>query len=251
MDINKLEKLHDLVINEDIESADELFHQIVVETSREIYESIVAEEMMDEELGGEVGDLLDQITHEEEGIQEEEELEMDASEEEVEMDDDELFDLSGEEEVDDSEASEEVEDAVIRIEDKLDQLMAEFLNDEGLEAEEDDEAEEEVEDDGEEVMEAVQLDKVSGLYDQKIGGDDGDNKKSPVPANSGKAGMDSDVVNYSGGSDEKGRAAPGTKDVKDAGNFKNVPGQKGKKLEGTPKPETKDSAQNTKSPYAK
>ena len=47
MDIKKFEKLIDLVINEDKERADELFHEICVEKSREIFESILAEDDMD------------------------------------------------------------------------------------------------------------------------------------------------------------------------------------------------------------
>jgi hypothetical protein len=47
MDIKKFEKLIDLVINEDNERANELFHEICVEKSREIFESILAEDDMD------------------------------------------------------------------------------------------------------------------------------------------------------------------------------------------------------------
>ena len=49
MDNRKFEKLIDLIINENEEQARELFHEIVVEKSREIYESIMEEEMMDED----------------------------------------------------------------------------------------------------------------------------------------------------------------------------------------------------------
>ena len=124
MDSKKFEKLIDLIINENEEQARELFHDIVVEKSREIYESIMDEEMMegfgeeDEGMGGQVGDMLDEINAEEAGDMTE--------------DDESLDDLEGEEEVIDIDADEvgdeggEVEDAVVRIEDKLDQLMAEF-----------------------------------------------------------------------------------------------------------------------------
>ena len=47
MDNKKFEKLIDLIINENEEQARELFHDIVVDKSREIYESIMEEEMMD------------------------------------------------------------------------------------------------------------------------------------------------------------------------------------------------------------
>ncbi len=249
MDNKKYEQLINLIINEDEEQARELFHEIVVEKSREIYESIMEEEMVDEgdmgddmgdEMGGQVGDLLDEINAEESGVTEEEE--------------EEVFDLDSEEDEDmggdEGEASEEVEDAVIRIEDKLDQLMAEFeeimgggdadldAGDEGEEVEVDSEEEEAM-------MEAVQLQKVSVTH-----GDDGVQKKSPVAANSGKAGMDSKPVNF-GGADEKGRTAPSVKDVEGASKFKNAPGHKSQDLSNAPKPVTKDGAAYDKSPVAK
>ena len=65
MEIKKFDKLIDLIINENEEQAKDLFHDIVVEKSREIYETIMAEEMMDDDLeegmGGQVGDLADEI----------------------------------------------------------------------------------------------------------------------------------------------------------------------------------------------
>jgi|694.fasta_scaffold114112_2 hypothetical protein len=252
MDNKKYEQLINLIINEDEEQARELFHEIVVEKSREIYESIMEEEMVDEGdmgdmgddmeegMGGQVGDLLDEINAEESGVTEEEE--------------EEVFDLDSEEEDfggDEGEASDEVEDAVIRIEDKLDQLMAEFEEIMGggdAELDAGDDGEEEVEVDSEEeeaMMEAVQLQKVSVTH-----GDDGVQKKSPVAANSGKAGMDSKPVNF-GGADEKGRTAPSVKDVEGASKFKNAPGHKSQDLSNAPKPVTKDGAAYDKSPVAK
>ena len=40
----KFEELLDLLINEEHEKANELFHEIVVEKSRSIYENLIAEE---------------------------------------------------------------------------------------------------------------------------------------------------------------------------------------------------------------
>ena len=59
--MNKFEKLIEYVINDEEQKARELFHEIVVEKSREIYESLMAEE-----------DELDETKHEE--IEEQEEL---------------------------------------------------------------------------------------------------------------------------------------------------------------------------------
>ena len=44
----KFEQLLDLIVNEESEKANELFHAIVVEKSREIYENLIADEEMDE-----------------------------------------------------------------------------------------------------------------------------------------------------------------------------------------------------------
>ena len=78
MDNRKFEQLIDLIINENEEQAKALFHDIVVEKSREIYESMMDDEDMTEGMGGQVGDLLDEINIEEEGMTEEdEELEFD------------------------------------------------------------------------------------------------------------------------------------------------------------------------------
>jgi hypothetical protein len=47
---NKFEKLLDYLVNEEMEKANELFHEIVVEKSRTIYETLIAEEAEDEEM---------------------------------------------------------------------------------------------------------------------------------------------------------------------------------------------------------
>jgi hypothetical protein len=251
MDNKKFEKLIDLIINENTEQASDLFHDIVVEKSREIYESIMEEEMMDDDMydegmGGEVGDLLDEIQSEEHGMMEDEE-DVEAMDDEMDMADaDDSFDLN-DEDFGDEESGEEVEDAVIRIEDKLDQLMAEFESIMGGDADMDDAEEVEVdaEEDSEEVMEAVQLQKVSVTH-----GDNGVQTKSTVAANSGQRGMASKPVAAST-TTETGRTAPTTKDLKGAGSFKNAPGQKKQDLSAAPKPVTKDGSSNDRSPVAK
>lgn len=282
MDNKKFEKLIDLIINEQEDQARELFHDIVVEKSREIYESMMDEEMMGEEpeqggIGGQVGDMLDEINVEEVGgVTEDDMDDMD------DMDDlgDEVVDLDHAEVDAGEEASEEIEDAVIRIEDKLDQLMAEFeelmgseegpeeeggedladmgseedagdeemMGDEGgeeevvgdegdeeevTEAKDDDDEEEDVTESEEEVMENVQLKKIPGLYDSKIGGDDGQNSKSIALKDPKVKVAGVNPVKFSGDSESvptspKKPSNPYTKgetEVKGAGQFKNVPGQ--------------------------
>lgn len=248
MDNKKFEKLIDLIINENEEQARELFHDIVVDKSREIYESIMEEEMMDddmyENMGGQVGDLLDEISAEEEGMMEDEEddLAMDAEMDMADADD--SFELDADD-MEDTEEGEEVEDAVIRIEDKLDQLMAEFESIMGGDADMSDEVAVDSEEDPEEVMEAVQLQKVSVTH-----GDNGVQTKSTVAANSGQAGMASKPVKAST-TTETGRTAPTAKDVDGASKFKNAPGQKKQELTSAPKPVTKDGSAYNRSPVAK
>jgi hypothetical protein len=252
------------VINENEEQARELFHEIVVEKSREIFESIMAEEM-DDEMGGQVGDLLDEINAEEAGMTEEEEMEF-GDEEEMDFGDEEDVDF-GDEEAGEEAGDEEVEDAVIRIEDKLDQLMAEFEDIMGGGAEDDMGGDEDFGDEGdadmdfgdeedeEAMMEAVQLKKVSVTH-----GDNGAQTKSPGLQGSGQAGMDSHPVKFAGEHEAVPTApkAPsnfyskGETSVKGAGNFKNAPGKDNFKDKGeaAPKPKHGDDGANTKSPVA-
>jgi hypothetical protein len=273
MDNKKYEQLINLVINENEEQARELFHEIVVEKSREIFESIMAEEMDEDEdmmeddmggdMGGQVGDLLDEINAEESGVMEEEDEELDFT------DDEEDIELGGEDDFGGEEGGEEeVEDAVIRIEDKLDQLMAEFEDIMGGGAEEDFGGEEEMdfggdeeemdfggEEDEEAMMEAVQLKKISVTH-----GDNGAQTKSPGLQGSGQAGMDSHPVKFSGAAESVPTApkAPsnfyskGETSVKGAGNFKNSPGKDNFKDKGeaAPKPKHGDDGAHTRSPVA-
>ena len=74
---NKFEQLLDLIVNEEHEKANELFHEIVVEKSREIYENLIAEEEEEEE-------AKESITSEEEEEEEEGTNESFATEEEEE-----------------------------------------------------------------------------------------------------------------------------------------------------------------------
>ena len=259
----------DLVINEDTEQASELFHEIVVEKSREIFESIMAEEM-DEDMGGQVDDLLDEIESEESGLAEDDEdMDLDMSDDDEDLEFDDEFEMGGDDMDMEDGADEEVEDAVVRIEDKLDQLMAEFeklMGDEDADMDmdmDDDMGDDDMDDDmdfgdegdEEEMMEAVQLKKVSVTH-----GDNGVQTKSPGLQGSGQAGMDSHPVKFSGASESVPTSpkAPsnfyskGETSVKGAGNFKNSPGKDNFKDKGeaAPKPKHGDNGQNTKSPVA-
>jgi len=226
--------------------------------------------MMDEGMGGKVGDMLDEINAEESGVMEEEDDDIEFDSEEEFSDDDEDFggdDFGGEDFGDDENSMEheEIEDAVIRIEDKLDQLMAEFEeimgkdegmdNDFGGEEDMDDEEAFGGEDEEEAMMENVQLHKVPVTH-----GDNGQNTKSTVAFNSGQAGMDSKPVKFSGDAESVPTSprkpsdylTKGEGNLPGAGNFKNVPGKNNFKEKGdsAPKPKHGDDGSNTRSPVA-
>ena len=61
--MNKYEKLIEHIINDDNDKARALFHQIVVEKSREIYESLMDEEYTEEDIhsGNQVDTMMDEI----------------------------------------------------------------------------------------------------------------------------------------------------------------------------------------------
>ena len=115
--MNKYEQLIEHIINDETDKARELFHTIVVEKSRDIYENLIDEQDLDEVGGNEVEDLVDEITIDEQGMTEEEESE-EGSEEDA-MDADEMPSEEGHEEA-------EIEDRVVDLEDALDELKAEF-----------------------------------------------------------------------------------------------------------------------------
>jgi hypothetical protein len=109
---NKYEKLVEYIINDDTERARELFHQIVVEKSRDIYEGLMADE--DHMMGGNaVEELVDEVTSDEEGLSEDE------------MDMEHGMDMDHDME-DEGEEDEELEDRVMDLEAALDELKAEF-----------------------------------------------------------------------------------------------------------------------------
>lgn len=265
MDNKKFEQLIDLIINENEEQARALFHDIVVEKSREIYESMMDEEMVDSPVEG----LMDEISAEEQGMTEEEDefadIETDDGEDiegEIDLDADEMGD----------EGEEDLEDRVVDLEDKLDELMAEFeammgdeggedmgdMGDEGgdemMEAAEDDtetveEAEEVEEEAGEETLEeSVQLQKVAPA---KMG-DNGQNTKSPTLGTNSKVSSNGAKPVAAGyqdsgkGGTQGGLLNPTPKDI--PGTYKNAPGAKfSEKGEAAPKPKHGDDGVNTKS----
>ena len=164
--MNKFEQLIEFVINDDEKNAKALFHDIVVEKSRDIYEEIMSEEEItekkqgykdreDEHLGAKDGaedtkkqsmkdrrddemgkrgkrdaehDNDQKIDETDLGGSQVDELidEVEAEEQGVRMEDEEEEIEMIDIDVDDNDGEEELEDRVVNIEDKLDELMGEF-----------------------------------------------------------------------------------------------------------------------------
>ena len=269
MDNKKFEQLINLITNENEEQARALFHDIVVEKSREIYESMMDEE--DGGMGGQVGDLLDEINAEEQGMTEEDDDLGDLGDEEgeeISLDgDDEFGGEEGGDEFGSEESGEEgLEDRVVSLEDKLDELMAEFeeimnggegeeggddfSDEEGdgsIEGEEDADAEDEAgEEDEEAMMESTSLQAVKGLYGSKIGGDDGSNTKSIALTKPKVVSTGAKPLALGGGGEAGTRTVPAPKVI--PGSYKNAAGQKNADPEAAPKPKTgQESGINNKS----
>ena len=266
MDNKKFESLIELIINEDEEQARSLFHDIVVEKSREIYENMMMDEMGDDEdgMGGQVGQMMDEISAEQSGVIEGEDEEVMDFDDEEPVGDDEIIDIEG--------GEGGVETRLDSIEDKLDQLMSEFEDimsagdaeqgeedmeqgEEDMEQGEGDMEQGEGDMDDEAMMEAIALKKVPVTH-----GDNGAYTKSPALTKPRVVSTGANPVKFSGSSEAvptspkapSNQYTKGETQVKGAGNFKNVPGKDNfsEKGESTPAPVKKDAASGTTSPVA-
>ena len=228
--MNRFEQLIEYVINDEDAKARELFHDIVVEKSRQIYENLMAEEAnedldeadeLDEAenddldegntIGGDESDsLIDEVeTEEESGMSMEGEDDADAKfDDEAEEAGD---DLTGDLEADHDEfggsegGSDETatKDDIMNLEDKLDQLMAEFeaamggddmgMGDgDGFGPEEGGDA---IEMDDTDEMEPGMMEAISLKAAPKpVTAEQGNGKAGPVAFNSGATGMASKPV---------------------------------------------------------
>jgi len=119
----KFEQLIELFIAEDEQGAKDLFHEIVVEKSRDIYESLTDEDQVEET--AEVDE--DAVEESEEEI---EESDFDEAELGGDAADDMIDDIEADEEglsmEDEHEGDDDMEDRVVDLEDALDELKAEF-----------------------------------------------------------------------------------------------------------------------------
>jgi hypothetical protein len=287
--MNKFEQLIEYVINDETDKARALFHDIVVEKSRTIYESMMESEIEDEcSIGGDSSDdLIDDVETEEEGInmegEEEDEEDSEFDDEAEEAGDDLTHDIEDEHDADsdfegdDYEEGDDLEDRVIDLEDKLDELMSEFEDlmgngddgeDFGSDEDEDfgaiggdelavDDTESFDDEDGDEefddeisISENVKLDTVAKPSNSE---ESFVNKKTTTAFNSGAIGAQVHPVKMTGDI-AKGRSTPSSGDLPDAGQYRNVPGKgtKNSKLTSAPKPVTSQaSGVNTRTPFPK
>jgi hypothetical protein len=283
--MNKFEQLIEYVINDEEAKARELFHDIVVEKSRSIYEEMMQEEELEEAESTEKEDEKaekagEKVTKdlEYDDAKDRKERKMHESEDLDEMmggdqADDLIDDIEtdeqgiGEEEEDDSDdhhddmgGNEELEDRVVDLEDKLDELMSEFeeLMGQGADEEEMDmdmDMGDEVDMDSEEVVDdefetegRMPMEEAIQLKSAPAPvktEEAGTNTKSTVAANSGSRGAMAQPVKMTGDV-AQGRPAPTAKDA--IGKVGNTPAQSTQE----PKPATKPhlaqaSGVNTKS----
>jgi hypothetical protein len=286
---SKFEQLIEYVINDEEAKAKELFHEIVVEKSREIYENLMTEEEEEEldeaesthdedekaEKAGkkvtkdiEYDDKKDRMDEEEEEMDESmhgmSEMGGDAS-------DDLIDDVEAEEEgmeMAEGEGEEDLEDRVVDLEDKLDELMAEFealMGDEDKGMDMDSEEELDVELEPGEGGDALEMDDTAEFDSEEEQGmmeavnlaaapkpvtaeEGGINKKSVNANNSGAVGAMAQPVKMTGDT-AQGRPAPKAGEL--IGKVQNSVGGD-KKMSAAPKPVTAQaSGVNTKTPFPK
>jgi len=191
--MNKFEKLIEYIINDEDQKARELFHSIVVEKSRDIYESIMDQENEGYEEsvhGDQVGDMVDEISHEE-TMEDDEEFEVGAEGGEDEFAGDEFGgdEVGGDELGGDELGGDEVggeQDVVMNIDAKLDELLAKFdeiMGDEGASG-----AEGGDEFGGEEELGGDEEFDGAGQGDAEFGGDEGEEETVAEAVGSGASG---------------------------------------------------------------
>ncbi len=119
---SKYEQLIELFIAEDEQGAKDLFHEIVVEKSRDIYEGLTDEDQVEE-----TAEVDEDTVEEDEAV---EESDFDEAELGGDAADDMIDDIEADEEglsmEDEHEGDDDMEDRVVDLEDALDELKAEF-----------------------------------------------------------------------------------------------------------------------------
>ena len=248
-DKNTIEQMLEHLVNGDQAKAEELFHEYVVEASREIYESMIESEMSDEEDDEEVDEAAEDEDAEEDKVEENfdefEDLTIEADDDEEGADptDDLLGDVEmGDEEGEMGDGEEDLESKVMDLEDAVEELEAKFAELAGEEAGEDegemgdmddmgsDEGEEdEMKDSFDQELATMReyVEKVAGGHgaEKKGAGEKGADTKSPVAGKNDMGGTTANIAKGGeGGGSDKGLLSPKTKED-NAGNI-NTPGAK-------------------------
>ena len=281
MSKNHFEQLIEYVINDEDAKAKELFHQIVVSKSREIYENLMQEdnamgeeppgsdgnppmeeaEDMEEshEMGGsQTHDMIDDVETEESGMHEGEDDADAEFDDEAEADGEDLtHDMEQDhDEMGGDEAA--TKGDVMDLADKLDELMAEFeqmmgsgsdmggMGNDGMTDMEI--AADEFEPEG--MMENITLKQV---HPKVTTHEQGDGKAGPVAFNAGQAGMEGRPVKAGqneGGNHDSAAYKNSTKDL--IGKVGNTPAQAKQDLKPATKPHLgQASGVNTRTPFPK
>ena len=248
-DKNKLEQMLESLVNDDQAKAEELFHDYVVEASREIYESMIDTEISEEEDKEEDEDMEEAASDEDaeedqvdENFDEFEDLTVEADDEE---ESDPTDDLLGDVEMDGEEGEEgeeDLESKVMDLEDAVEELEAKFAELAGEEAGEEgdmddmddmgdmgDDSEEKMKDSFDQELATMReyVEKVAGGHgaEKKGAGEKGADTKSPVAGKNDMGGTTANIAKGGeGGGSDKGLLSPKTKED-NAGNV-NTPGAK-------------------------
>ena len=274
MSKNQFEQLIEYVINDEDAKAKELFHQIVVSKSRQIYENLMQEgendmgmtpdevdtnmDESDDMMGGsQSGDMIDDVQAEEEGLMEtDDESDAEFDDDAEEAGDDLTHDIESDHDMVDDEAASKSD--VMDLSDKLDELMAQFedmmgggdmgddagMEDDGMDDEEVDFDEFETEG----MMENISLKQV---HPKVTTHEEGDGKAGPVAFNAGQTGMEGRPVRAGkneGGHHDSAAYKNSTKDL--IGKVGNTPAQAKQDLKPATKPHLgQASGVNTRTPF--
>jgi hypothetical protein len=282
MSKNQFEKLIEYVINDEDAKAKELFHQIVVSKSRQIYENIMQEDELEEDnamgeeppgsdgnppmeegddmMGGsQSGDMIDDVETEESGMHEGEEDDAEFDDEAESDGEDLTHDLESEHDMGGEEAA--TKGDVMDLADKLDELMAEFehmmgghdepdadnmggMSDMDMDNVDADEFETEG------MMENISLKQV---HPKTTTHEEGDGKAGPVAFNAGQTGMAGRPVKAGqndGGHHDTAAYKTTTKDL--IGKVGNSPAQAKQDLKPATKPHLgQATGVNTRTPFPK
>ena len=274
---NQFEQLIEYVINDEDAKAKELFHQIVVSKSRQIYENLMQEdnamgeeppmtdgnppmEEGDDMMGGsQSGDMIDDVEAEESGMHEGEDDADAEFDDEAEADGEDFTkDMEHDhDEMSDEEAASKSD--VMDLSDKLDELMADFENMMGGHSEPDADNmggmsdmdmdnmdDDEFETEG--MMENISLKQV---HPKVTTHEEGDGKAGPVAFNAGQTGMEGRPVRAGkteGGHHDTAAYKNSTKDL--IGKVGNTPAQAKQDLKPATKPHLgQASGVNTRTPF--